>query len=278
MKQNLKHKGKDKRLQISSIYLQFGLPDTVLTFFTQQRIYTRSIASHHLITSPSFFFPPSPATTAAAVHLSTSIPCDGNDKAEMERYIKNTLMYTFSRTEEGQEGQLAALVAISALAGVLVLCFNYTVELLIALLVVEHPGAELPTSSPPSSSSAPPIPPRSRSRRSRQNSEAGGYEETQPLMARGEKVFVTDSIVGTIRHLRRIGGRAAPWRGFIGAAALAFFDRMVRNFVISKLQYWTGSDVAGRVLGGTLSLIAVSRLSLTVVQFVPLPPSPPSTQ
>jgi len=192
----------------------------------------------------------------------------------MERYIKNTLMYTFSRTEEGQEEQLVALVAISILAGVLVLCFNYTVELLIALLVVEHPGAGLPTSSSPSSSSsAPPIPPRSRSRRSRQGREVGGEcEEAQPLMARSEKVFVTDSIMGTIRHLRRIGGRAAPWRGFIGAAALAFFDRMVRNFVISKLQYWTGSDVAGRVLGGTLSLIAVSRLSLTVVQFVPLPP------
>ena len=228
-------------------------------------------ASHRIASSPPLLLllPPSPATTAAVVHLSTSIPCNGNDKAEMERYIKNTLMYTFSRTEEGQEGQLVALVAISALAGVLVLCFNYTVELLIALLVVEHPGVGLPTSSPSSSSSAPPIPPRSRSRRSRQNSEAEGCEETQPLMARGEKVFVTDSIVGTIRHLRRIGGRAAPWRGFIGAAALAFFDRMVRNFVISKLQYWTGSDVAGRVLGGTLSLIAVSRLSLTVVQFVP---------
>lgn len=204
----------------------------------------------------------------------------------MEQYIKNTLMYTFSRTEEGQEEQLAALVAISVLAGVLVLCFNYTVELLIVLLVAEHPGAGLPTSSSssssPASSSAPPIPPRSRSRRSRQNQEVGGCEgeETQPLMARSEKVFVTDSILGTIRHLRRIGGRAAPWRGFIGAVALAFFDSMVRNFVIPKLQYWTGSEVAGRVLGGTLSLIAVSRLSLTVLQFVPLVPPPPlpSTQ
>jgi len=200
----------------------------------------------------------------------------------MEQYIKNTLMYTFSRTEEGQEEQLVALVAISVLAGVLVLCFNYTVELLIALLVVEHPGVGLPTSSSsssssPSSSSAPPIPPRSRSRRSRQNREVGGYEggETQPLMARGEKVYVTDSIMGTIRHLRRIGGRAAPWRGFIGAVVLAFCDRMVRNFVISKLQHWTGSEVAGRVLGGTLSLIVVSRLSLTVLQLVPLPPSLP---
>jgi len=85
------------------------------------------------------------------------------------------------------------------------------------------------------------------------------------LVLRSEKVFVTDSVAGTIRHLRRIGGRTAPWRGFIGAMALSFFDGTVGNFVIPKLQYWAGSEVAGRVLGGTLSLIAVSRLSLTIL-------------
>jgi hypothetical protein len=47
--------------------------------------------------------------------------------------------------------------------------------------------------------------------------------------------------------------------------ALSFFDGTVGNFVIPKLQYWAGSEVAGRVLGGTLSLIAVSRLSLTIL-------------
>ncbi|KAG0641219.1 hypothetical protein HOY80DRAFT_1039763 [Tuber brumale] len=183
-------------------------------------------------------------------------------------------MYTFSRTEEGQEEQLAALVAISVLAGVLAVCFNYSVELLIALLVVEHPVTGLPTSSSsPSSSSAPPTPPRSRSRRSCRDRELGD-EETQPLIPRSEKVFVTDSVVGTIRHLRRIGGRTAPWRGFIGAMALSFFDGTVGNFVIPKLQYWTGSEVAGRVLGGTLSLIAVSRLSLTILHIQISHPQP----
>ncbi|PWW76622.1 hypothetical protein C7212DRAFT_363543 [Tuber magnatum] len=186
-------------------------------------------------------------------------------------------MYTFSRSEEGQEVQLAALVAISILAGVLVLCFNYSVELLIALLVVEHPVIGFPTSSlpSPSSPSVPPIPSRrSRSQRSRRDRELGGEEEIQPLIARSEKVFVTDSIMGTIRHLRRIGGRTAPWRGFIGAMALAFLDGMVGDFVIPKLQYWIGSEVAGRVLGGTLSLIAVSRLSLTILHIQISHPQP----
>ncbi|CUS10467.1 unnamed protein product [Tuber aestivum] len=194
----------------------------------------------------------------------------------MERHIKATLMYTFSRTEEGQEEQLAALVAISVLAGVLVLCFNYSVELLIALLVVEHPVVGLPTSSLPSPSSplVPPIPPRCRSQRSRRDRELGGGEEIQPLIPRSEKVFVTDSIVGTIRHLRRIGGRTAPWRGFIGAMALALLDGMVGDFVVPKLQSWIGSEVAGRVLGGTLSLIAVSRLSLTILHIQISHPQP----
>lgn len=92
---------------------------------------------------------------------------------------------------------------------------------------------------------------------------------TPRLVTNGDsRTFITSSVRGTLRHLRKEAGPYAPWRGFGANLLFALTNGLLRAFIVgimyTMFPMWLASSI-----GGILSMLVVSRFALAVTQYVP---------
>ncbi|KAF8456634.1 hypothetical protein BGX38DRAFT_1162321 [Terfezia claveryi] len=119
---------------------------------------------------------------------------------------------------------------------------QYTFKLLLTLTVVEEPPAVyLPLSEDTEALNATPKPHLTR--------------------LEADRVFITSSIRGTLRHLRREAGIWSPWRGLVPHIVFALSNIFVRAVIISILEIIMPLRLAA-MIGGIASMVALSRFAL----------------
>lgn len=132
------------------------------------------------------------------------------------------------------------------LGSVLLVLAQYTFKLLLTLTVVEEPPSlYLPLN-----------------------------EDEQPHLVSNdnERVFITSSIRGTLRHLRREGGFWSPWRGLGPNIIFAMANGFIRGILIAILSVVLPMRLA-TVLGGIASMVALSRFALVCTHIMISAPS-----
>ncbi|KAF8421485.1 hypothetical protein EV426DRAFT_201754 [Tirmania nivea] len=125
---------------------------------------------------------------------------------------------------------------------IFVALLQYTFKLLLTLTVVEEPPAVyLPLDEDAEALNANPKPHLTR--------------------AEGDRVFITSSIRGTLRHLRREAGMWSPWRGIGPNSLFALANVFTRGVAISILEIFMPLRLAA-IIGGIASMVALSRFAL----------------
>lgn len=138
--------------------------------------------------------------------------------------------------------QLTILFLTGAVGLIFILLLQYTFKLLLTLTVVEEPPAVyLPLSDDAEALSATPKP-----------------HLTRP---EGDRIFITSSIRGTLRHLRHKAGIWSPWRGLGPHIVFALANIFTRGVAIGILETIMPLRLAA-VIGGIASMVALSRLAL----------------
>lgn len=119
---------------------------------------------------------------------------------------------------------------------------QYTFKLLLTLTVVEEPPAVyLPLSD--------------------ENEALNATPKPHLVSQDGDRVFITSSIRGVLRHLRREAGFWSPWRGLGPNIVFALANGFVRGIFISILELLMPLRLA-TVIGGIASMVVLSRFAL----------------
>lgn len=136
------------------------------------------------------------------------------------------------------------ILGFTALIGIIVIALDlYTFKLLLALTVVEEPPSVYLSVE--------------------EDAEALNAPTTPRLVNQAsDRVFITSSIRGTLRHLRREAGIWSPWRGFranfVFLFAFSFFQGLITKFlgIVLPLSLATfAATVASIVLLSKLALV-----------------------
>lgn len=144
---------------------------------------------------------------------------------------------------------LTILVLVGTIAFISVVLVQYTFKLLLVLTTVEDPPAVyLPINQDTESRNANPEP--------RQE---------------GDRVFITSSIRGTLRHLRREAGFWSPWRGFAPNLIFSFTYAFIQVLVVSILKAFMPLRLA-TILGGIASMVFLSKFSMVCTHIMITPP------
>lgn len=139
--------------------------------------------------------------------------------------------------------QFTILLLTGAVGLIFISLLQYTFKLLLTLTVVEEPPAVyLPLSGDAEALNATPKP----------------HLTPRP---QGDRVFITSSIRGTLRHLRREAGIWSPWRGLGPHIVFALANIFTRGVIISILEIFMSLRLAA-VIGGIASMVALSRFAL----------------
>jgi hypothetical protein len=101
-----------------------------------------------------------------------------------------------------------------------------------------------------------------------------GSPQTPHLTRQGdERIFITSSIRGTIKHLKQQGGFFAPWRGIVPTLFFAVANSIVRGIFVGILGVIFPVRLAS-ILGGVASIVALSRFALVVTHIKISSPQP----